>query len=453
MNLKQRFSLLFSTLFSLLLAVVMVLVYTLFANFRNDEFKARLAEKAETTFRLLVDVKEIDYQLLKIIDKNTINKLYSEKVLIFNDSLQLIYSSIDDTLVTWSKDELRLIKKRKTVFRKNGIFDTYGMYYDSKYRDYYVLVSAEDKYGNRKLAYLYYLLLGAFCVASIAVWILSFYLSKEALKPLDDLRLKISEITDKNLNSRLTITAKRDEITALGHSFNQMLERIHLAYNRQKTFTANASHELRTPITRIVAQLENLIQEYQNQSAIHLPLKRISDDAYQLSDVVSSLLLLSKIENSASPKAFQSIRLDEVLFTAAERIGQMFPDFRFHFEIENTAQQVQIEVLGDETLLGIAFANLLKNAYQYSDNHTVTCVLLSADTFLQMTITNTGPTPELTDTSHLFNSFTRGNNAQHREGSGLGLSIVQRIIAYHHAHITYQIPSINTNQLVITFHL
>jgi sensor histidine kinase regulating citrate/malate metabolism len=118
MNLKQRFSSLFSLLFSAILAAVMFIVYTLFAQFRTEEFKERLAEKAITTIRLLNEVKEVDNQLLKIIDKNSINQLYNEKILVFNEQLEVVYSSIDDAPITWKKEELRKIKEEKSTLKK-----------------------------------------------------------------------------------------------------------------------------------------------------------------------------------------------------------------------------------------------------------------------------------------------------------------------------------------------
>ena len=83
MQLKHRVPLFYSLLFSFVLATVMMTVYYLFANFRKVEFKDRLAQRAQTTIKLLLEVKEVDNQLLKIIDQNSINKLYNEKTLIF----------------------------------------------------------------------------------------------------------------------------------------------------------------------------------------------------------------------------------------------------------------------------------------------------------------------------------------------------------------------------------
>src|SRR5574343_923550 len=126
MNLKQRFSIIFSSLFSIVLALMMIILLSLFEQFRAEEFKQRLQEKAETTVKLLMDVEEVDKQLLKIIDQNTINTLYDEKVLIFNENFELIYSSLDDAVLTWNKSDLEYLKVNQESFKRIGDDEFYG---------------------------------------------------------------------------------------------------------------------------------------------------------------------------------------------------------------------------------------------------------------------------------------------------------------------------------------
>jgi signal transduction histidine kinase len=149
------------------------------------------------------------------------------------------------------------------------------------------------------------------------------------LLPLDRFRRNIINITEKNLNKRLTERNSQDEITILSKTFNEMLERIDLSYNRQKEFTSNASHELRTPISRIVTQLENLIHDTATNPQIAKDLRNISEDCYQLSDIISSLLVLSKIDNDPSSKGFNRLRLDEIVFYGEEHLKKFHPDFKF----------------------------------------------------------------------------------------------------------------------------
>ena len=452
MQLKHRVPLFYSLLFSFVLATVMMTVYYLFANFRKVEFKDRLAQRAQTTIKLLLEVKEVDNQLLKIIDQNSINKLYNEKTLIFNDTMQLIYSSIDDAKIAWSATDLNAIKQHEEVFRQNNGYDILGLYYKYDGKDFYTFISAVDTYGNSKLRYLKFLFFGAFLISTTLVWLISFYFSKEALKPLDQLRRQMQEVTSKNLILRVHEPKQHDEIKALSRSFNQMLDRIDKAYKSQKDFTSNASHELRTPVARIAMQLENLIKGKDLESDVKTTLQSTLEDIHQLSDIITSLLLLSKIEDAPGSTAFERVRLDEIIFKTASRISRMHSDFKLQFDIENrTSNDLTLEVAGDETLLEIAILNLFLNAYSYSDNQIVRCVLTQDNFILQLTIINNGAVPVKTDTALLFNTFTRGKNVKNKPGSGIGLSIVQRILHYHQATIVYNIPDSNTNQIVVSF--
>lgn len=451
MNLKQRFSIIFSSLFTLLLGLVLLLVFSLFSSYRKEEFHKRLEEKALTTIKLLVEVQEVDIQLLKIIDRNTLNELYHEKILVFNDSLELIYSSIDDAVVNWKPADLFYLKDHKTFYRQDGEYDLYGMYYDSNYKDYFALVSAEDKYGKRKLDYLKYLLVGAFVLGLVLVCTLSFYLSKRSLRPLDKVREKIQQITDKNL-IKLPELERDDEINALSRSFNQMIDRIDNAYKRQKEFTANASHELRTPIARIAAQLENILQRKNLDADTQAAVASVSEDIYELSDVVTSLLLLSSLDRETARGAFEKIRLDEVVYKASDLISKNFPGSKLQFEIQNnTSRELDIEVQADETLLLIAVSNLLKNAHTYSENNVVQCVLQQNESDISLKIVNTGETPAEAELSGLVQPFVRGSNTKGIPGSGLGLMIVKRILDYFNASLVYNIPRLRTNELIVTF--
>ena len=454
MKLKYRFPLYFSLLFSLILAAAVIVVYYLFANFRKQEFIDRLSEKAETSFNLLIVVKEIDSSMFKIIDKNSINRLYHEETQIFNDSLRMIYSSLDTIPGGLTDQELRSVKEKKRVSKSEGKYDIVGLYYTYENKGYYVAITAEDRYGNRKLHYLKLLLISAFICGTGSVWLLSFYLSKLTLKPLDTLRHQIQEVNTKNLTARITEPERKDEIKALSHSFNQMLTRIDKAYQSQKDFTSNASHELRTPLAKIITQLENLLNEKNLTATNKTTLKSIAEDAYQLSDIVTSLLVLSKMESDEAAFSFKKIRIDEVIFSTAAQLSNLHPDFKLHFEIENeTNHELKMEINGDETLLKIAVLNLLKNGYAYSNNHSVKCVVKQCERTLQLFFINNGELPDVEDTDILFETFTRGSNSVSRPGSGIGLNIVKRILDYHHATITYTIRKPDCNEICIEFPL
>ena len=452
MNLKQRFSFSFSILYSVILATLLFLVYTQFANFRKEEIQNRLKEKAQTTLKLLVEVKRVDYQLLKLIDKNTINNLYNEKVLIFNDSFGLIYSSIDDAVINWDKALLKRIQDEDYIYMTENEYDIVGIESTYQGKVYLVLISAEDKFGNRNLVYLKYLFLAAFVIGLVLVWILSFYLGKEALTPLDIFKSKVQNISENNLSTRIEDTGRKDEITELTRAFNLMIDRIDKSFQYQKSFVGSASHELRTPLANISTQLENLMRNPAFPTSFIPTLSSINEDAQQLSDIVTSLLILSKLEKENPSKSFSHVRIDEIIFSSVEFLTKFYPALKIHFEIINkTNLDDKLEVLGDESLLKIAINNLIKNAYLYSDNKEVFIKIIQEETLINLFFENTGRTPDIKDTYNLFDPFVRGSNAINSRGFGLGLSIVKRIIQYNEAEISYNISIENFNQIKVTF--
>jgi len=452
MNLKQRFSFIFSCLFSAVLAIVMLTVYYLFANLREKEFIDVLTEKAQATVKLLIQVKEVSYPMQKLIDSNTVNKLYNEKTQIYNEARKLIYSSANKPGITWTRPEFDQVKKDKSVFKENDSFVVLGIYNIIEDKGYYVLISADDTYYNNVLRKVRYILFFAFFSGTAIVWLLSFGLGKKALEPLDNFRRKIQQINDSNLKVRLYKEGREDEINALASSFNQMMDRINHAYDRQREFTSNASHELRTPIARIAAQLENLSHREELDEALRANLKSIFQDTFQLSDVVSSLVALADINSRENRLSFQKIRLDEIVYTSAAELADIYPDFKLKFEIENnTTKETDLEITGDETLLKIVFLNLFKNAFMYSDNGQPECMISQDEGRVTLYVTNTGETPDVADTASLFTAFYRGNNSTSTEGSGIGLSVVKRIVDYHKAEIDYRIIDRRTNQVSVVF--
>jgi len=452
MNLKQRFSFSFSILYSVILATLLFLVYTQLANFRKEEIQNRLKEKAHTTLKLLVEVKQVDYQLLKLIDSNTIYNLYNEKVLVFNDTFGLIYSSIDDAVINWDRKLLKRIQDEDYIYMTENEYDIVGIESEYEGKVYLVLISAEDKFGNRNLVYLKYLFLGAFVVGLILVWVLSFYLSKEALTPLDVFKSNVQKISENNLSTRIEDKGRKDEISELTRAFNMMIDRIDKSFQYQKSFVGSASHELRTPLSKISAQLENLMQNPDFPRKFIPILSSINEDTQQLSDIVTSLLILSKLEKENPSKSFTDVRIDEIIFSSAEFLKKFYPDLKIHFEIINqTTGDDKLEVKGDESLLKIAINNLLKNAYLYSDTKEVFIKIIQEEKQINLFFENTGKTPDTENTYELFDPFVRGSNATHSKGFGLGLSIVKRIILYNEAEILYNINTPDFNQIKVTF--
>lgn len=453
MTLKNRISLLVSLLFTILFGLASTVIFVLYSNFRKEEFRERLEIKALSNIKLLVNVKEVDDQLLKMIDQNSINKLYDEKTLVFDSHFKLIYSSIDDAKINWSVEDLKYLKKHKTFFKQQGDYEVYGVFYDTNEKDFYALISATDDYGKRKLLFLRYTLVVSYIFFTCICWVLTSFMVRKAMNPLGLFHQKIKNINENNLDTRIESKSNKDEIDLIANEFNFMMDRIEVSYQRQKEFTAHASHELRTPLSRITSQIENTITDPSTSIKGKNFLTTILSDVNHLTQLISSLLILSKIDNNKENEDNEIHRMDEILFSAIENLKKSFPEFVILFEIEESENlDTALEIKGNKNLLEIALINVLKNACIYSDNNQALLTISTQEEQLVISVLNTGKTLSESEQKNLFEPFMRGKNSKGTLGFGLGLRIVNRILKLHKSHITYTIPDGNINLFQLFFH-
>lgn len=448
MTLKTKLSLGVSLLITLLFAVSSVLIYTLFADFRKDEVETRLRQSAIATTRLIANLKAQGAPIPQNLDESNIETLDEEVVLVFDSSRQLIYSNVTDQRFSWRPTDLAVLTDEGAFFRTEKGHETYGLQYEEGGNRFYTLVSAPDEVGRRKQQFLLYVLLGTGLLFTVLAWVIPARLINQLLRPLDSFLQQVKAVHAHTLNTRVSILNKDDEIALLAQEFNGMLERLGQSYQRQKDFTAHASHELRTPIARLTAQLENRLASADTPEEKAF-LTRLLIDTNRLSELIASLLLLTRADNPAREQT-EACRPDELLFEAAEQISQTYPDFRMQLEIPSAEEEGEIaEIFGVRSLLQVAFFNLLKNAYQYSTSHRVMATLLPEPEATVLTLENDGPTLTAAEQRKLFQPFMRGANAAAHSGLGLGLRMVARILEKHSVTIRYEIGENGQNRFVM----
>jgi len=452
-SLKQRFTIYFSILFSVLLAIVLIVVFFIFAQFRKNEFKLRLEEKALSTAELLADLNVSKQDALAILDQNSVDKLYNDRILVFGNDLKLIYCSVSGTTPILSAGDLQMLNANGSFFVTENRISRFGMAHKlQNNKVLYVLVAAEDKSGQRFLWFLSYLLIGAFIIGTISVVILARSLSGKVLLPLKQIQERITNISEKRLHIRLEEKRNNDEIDKLAHAFNEMMDRIDSSYKQQKEFTDNASHELRTPVTRIIMQIQNLVKHEPHSERTVQYLNSIMMDSNQIADTISSLLLLSRIDSGNISDFFPPCRLDEIIFEAIQSISKVYPDVHTLFNIENKSDaEIDFEIKGDSNLLKIVFTNLFKNAYLYSSEKLIRVTLIQDENRLKVKVVNDGEVILPGEQQNLFKAFARGKNAKNIRGTGLGLRITERILNYHQATIQYEVTEQNVNCFTISF--
>ncbi|MCT4560912.1 MAG: HAMP domain-containing protein [Crocinitomicaceae bacterium] len=448
MKLKQRVSLYVSIAFSIVMGVAFLVVFWSFSSYRQEDFHDRLERKARITSRLLFDIEEIDEVLLGRIEENAEYKMWDECYVAFDQNNQVVFSSGDEFDWVFSENLLQKFTKGKVSagYQKLEIL---GLELSAGDKEYKVFIAAEDKFGHQKLNFLRWLMSSVFVVCTLFIGLFTSKLVRNALKPLNDLQEEITNITTSNLNKLIPEGSAEDEIAALTKAFNQMLERINEGYRAQAAFTSNASHELRTPISRILFQLENLIAQHSHSPEVLAYLQSIKGDANQMAELTSSLLILAKISRDKQ-EPLSSLRIDEVIFEAYENLGPQMDKLRISFDILEPESDFVIN--GSRSLLEIVFSNLLRNANHYSSDHKAEITVDEKEGELIVCVSNEADHLVEEDPENYMKPFVRGNHSNIVSGSGLGLSIVKRIMDFHHAKVDYQING-SRHRFVLRFPL
>lgn len=448
MNYKAQFTMLFVGLFVVVLTAILSFIYVSYADFRRDEFFERLREKSFNTAKLLLEIKEVDANVLKTIDQNSINKMYDEKILVFDEKNQLIYSSLDDETIPYSTSMIDQIRtKEDKYFVDEDGDEVVGVHYKQNNHDYVVLASAYDTYGIAKLENLKNLVIAALALGTLLIGLASYFYIRQVFKPIDSLNLSIQTITEKNLNEFIPVTGKGDELDKLKSNYNEMLDRLYKAFESQKAFVRHAAHELKTPLAVIYSKLEQLplaTKDSEKREIVEDVLRDVDEQAA----LIESLLLIQRL-HSEVPVALSPLRIDELLDESVNELRSVYPDQRINIDIrESVSTAAYLTVQGNEMLLKICFRNLITNAALYATDNRLGIELDEHEGNIDITFRNAGlplSTPEL-----IFDPFYRQPATDQKPGHGLGLSIVKQISILMKGTVAYAYAN-NQHEFKLSF--
>ncbi|MEZ4905519.1 MAG: HAMP domain-containing sensor histidine kinase [Spirosomataceae bacterium] len=435
MKIQTKIAIQFSLIVASLLMAFSFVIYQLFADFREKDYYERLRSKAITTGQLLIKVKEVDRNLLKIIDKNTLTALVDEKVLVFDQHNKLFYSSLDDHIIHFNRALLDRVRNEKYVESYDGDNEVVGILYEVNQEKVVILASAYDKFGRSKMANLRNTLLIGLLFGIVITILLSIFFAGNALSPVNQFITQISAITANNLSERLDERNGKDEIGWLAAAFNKMLLRLEQSFELQKSFVTHASHELRTPLAALKSEVEISLDEQLDVKQHQGILQNISKDIDRLIALSNSLLQIVRPLKSSITNATE-VRVDDLVFQAQADLLMGKPDYHIVVEYAQEPENEQkITVLGDEALLKTVFTNLMDNACKYALNHQALVIINFTDTLTLVSIQDDGIGIPMEDFSRIFEPFYRSKNALTISGFGVGLSVCKRIVELHRGKI------------------
>jgi len=262
-----------------------------------------------------------------------------------------------------------------------------------------------------------------------AIWLLALptsrWVCRRALRPVRAMAAQADAMRAVDRGSRLEVAPTADELAALGHAFNGLLDRLDESYERQRRFTGDASHQLRTPLAALLIQVEVALRQPRPVEEYRRVLERVHRQGQNLTQIVEMLLFLARADAEALPAELETVDLTDWLPGYLSRWSQYPRAADLHIEAAGCCH-VRVQ----PPMLGQLLDNLIDNAFKYSQPGSPVTLQLNVDgRSTKLAVEDHGDGIAAEDLPLVFEPFYRSERARKldRPGVGLGLSVALRI--------------------------
>lgn len=261
-----------------------------------------------------------------------------------------------------------------------------------------------------------------------------YFLAKKSLKPVDQIRKAAIKISSANLNEKIDVGGRKDELGKLAETFNEMIERLRDSFQRINQFSIDVSHELKTPLAILKGETEIALRKEREKEEYQRILRSNLEEINRMSKIIDDLLFLSNAETKNLTLYKEPIALQDL-------ITDVCCDMKIYAEqkgVELTVGRLEdITIEGDELKLRRMFMNIIENGIKYNvAGGKVEVSSFIEDGYARVDIKDTGIGISESDLKYIFDRFYRADRSRKRDaGSGLGLSISKWIAEAHNGKI------------------
>lgn len=436
MKIKDRLALYFTLISTTVLLAVLFVVYFIFIKFLESDFYDRLNDRAFINANLYLEADEISADSLKRVKTEYLETLSGEIVRIYDSNNKPRF--ITDNQKFWTNDFIDKVRKAKKIGIKEGVRQTVGIFYKDNQGDFVILASAIDNSTYNRIGKLKTSMTVTFIIITFGLLLSSRWIANKILKPLDVFIEEVKKIKSSNLDFRVQENKNRDEINLLAQNFNQLMDHLEQAFILQKTFVANASHELRTPITSLLMEAEIALSKTRNPEEYKKALQSVIDDADKMNATINSLLSLAQTDLELGATQTEAIRIDELLWELQAHWAQKNKQSKLIINLEEIPNQTDLLTLQvNKNLLEIALNNIIGNAFKFSDYQDVNCSLFANKQYLQIKIKDNGMGISLNDKPNIYKAFYTSSQKSTLSGQGMGLYMANQIINLTHGELDF----------------
>lgn len=438
MKIKDRLALYFTLVSTTVLLAVLFAVYFIFVKFLESDFYDRLNDRAFINAKLYLEADEISADSLRRVKTEYLETLNGEVVRIYDEKNKA--SFIKDNQQFWTSDLINRVRKAKKIRIKEGLRQTVGIFYKDNQGDFVILASAIDQSSYSRIDKLRNSMILTFIIITAGLLLSSRWIAKRILKPLDVFIGEVKKIKSSNLDFRVQETKNKDEINLLAQNFNQLMDHLEQAFILQKTFVANASHELRTPITSLLMEAEIALSQPRNAEDYQKALLSVIEDADKMNATINSLMSLAQADLELGNLQTERFRIDELLWNIQTHWNKKNNGrAQLNIDLQNLPTDgEQLTLVFNKSLLEIALNNIIGNAFKFSNQKDVYCALSTDSQHVEISIQDQGPGISAETGNRIYEPFYSAAKDNNLKGSGMGLYMAHKIITLAKGELSFK---------------
>ncbi len=401
-----------------------------------------LDETQELTAVLSRNPNEISF-LMKFEDEAMTRKYYPFFFRILDKNGSPFYISkefrglgyeVNDRVIINARDGKETLEDVRPPGRRTPFRMISTPFYSEGRLTYIIQLATHLHYVRKSLSVFKSNILAALPIVLVLGSIGGWLLARKSLSPIGYIASKAQNITSQNLSERLTPRGTDDEMDDLIRTINGMISRLENSFQRMAEFTADASHELKTPLCAMRGEAEVLLSKGRTAEEYQEALAHSIEQFDRLNQMIDNLILLSKSDSSQVELKMVPLRLDLLI----KNIGDLFQVLAEQKKISFIIGSFQdVMVMGDKMRLQQLFTNLIDNAIKFTSEGTVRITMEKNEEVVLVKIRDAGIGIPNEEQERIFKRFYRVDKSRSKEtgGVGLGLSIAEWIAHAHHGKI------------------
>jgi signal transduction histidine kinase len=433
MQIRTRLTIQFIATVAGILLLALGFIYLRYAKSMEDEFYRGLRSKAIMTAEMVLRQEDLikpeahkggqSDELLPVNEALSIFDMEQRRVFALNPP--------PEPLPTPTFADIRMKGECRIRYAQ---LPALGLRHTSRKGNDYVVVAA-SVFETEELLKLRRILAASFFVALGIVALGGWFFAGQALAPVEQVMNAVDKVLPTDLGARLKEPGNRDEIARLVQTFNRMLDRIHLAFQMQRRFVSNVSHELKNPLSVIIAQLEVALDQAHGVKEYRAAARSVLEDSRNMALITERLLQMARVYSDNANVVLSPLRLDELIGQTQSALLRSKPAYRVDFGTTGVLEsEKHVTIDGNEALLRLALTNLMENACKFSPDQRAEVRLKPGPTPV-IEVRDYGPGIPPEDLPMIFQPFYRGAQQTKTAGSGIGLSLVESILKLHNAKI------------------